>query len=206
MRSILQRFAVASFAGALMCISAEAQTPPPMVPAIDPARALTGGALVEALRRGGFVLYLRHARQAGPQDDGPCTHENLAAESPAQVKRVAEALNERRIPVGRVLASPFCRAVETAKLLGLGEPEITDDLRLGAPGTPEIHAARARRLAQVPPAGSNTLLVSHGHSSADVLERMQLDLLEIVVFHPEGDGKSTVVARIRTQDWETLPR
>lgn len=206
---MIPRHVLTAVFAAMLAAGASAQAPAPaaapvLLPAIDPAKALAGHALLEALRAGGFVLYVRHARQAGPQEEAPCTHPNLAADSEAQVKRVAARLKELHIPIGRVAASPLCRALETARLLGAGEPEITADLRFGAPDTPQIHAARAKRLAQAPPPGANTLLVSHGQASANLLERLQLDLLEFVVFRPDGRGGSDPVARIRVEDWEAL--
>ncbi len=208
---MFHRNVMAALFATMLAAGASAQGPAPpaadtpvLLPVVDPAKALEGPALVEALRKGGFVLFIRHARQAGPQEEAPCTHANLAPDSEAQVKRVAAGLTVLRIPVGLVLASPVCRALETARLLGLGEPEITQDLRLGTPDTPQVHAARAKRLAQAPPPGANTLLVSHGQGSLNPLERMQLELLEIVVFRPDGRGGSEPVARIRIEDWDRL--
>jgi phosphohistidine phosphatase SixA len=178
---------------------------PPRMPVIDPANALEGPALLSALRKGGLVLYARHAQQAGPQQEAPhCAAANLVPAGEAEARALGEALHRLAIPIGRVRSSPFCRAIETARLIGFGEPEIAAGLALAAPDTPELHAARARILAEAPPPGSNTLLVSHGHASAAETERMQLDLVEVIVYRADGRGGSKPIARIRLKEWEAL--
>jgi broad specificity phosphatase PhoE len=178
---------------------------PRRYPFVDPAKAVEATALVDALRKGGLVLYVRHAQQGGLQEEAPpCTARNLVAAGEAQAKALGEALHRLAIPIGTVRSSPYCRAIETTRLLGFGDPQIDAGLRLGAPDTPEIHAARAKVLAQAPAPGSNTLLVSHGHASALEAERMQLDLAEVIVYRPDGRGGAEPIARMRLQDWEGL--
>ena len=198
----------AAFLAALLLASAaQAQAPPPQprFPVVDAANALEGPALLAALRRGGFVLYVRHAQQGGPQQEAPsCTAKNLVPQGDAQAKALGEALHRLSIPIGRVRSSPFCRAIETARLLGFGEPELAAGLAIAAPDTPLLHAARAKILAEAPPPGSNTLLVSHGHAAASEADRMQLDLVEVIAFRPDGQGGAVPVARIRLRDWDEL--
>ena len=176
---------------------------PPPLPVIDPATALKGAALVAQLRAGGYVLYMRHGRQGGPQEEAPCTRPNLVPDGAEQAKRVGDALHALKIPVAAVRASRFCRAIETARLLGFGEPEMTEDLNFAIGDSP-LHAARRKRLAEAPPAGANFILVSHGHASANDADKLQLELAEIVVYRPDGRGASEPVARIRLEDWESL--
>jgi phosphohistidine phosphatase SixA len=187
----------------------QAQQPAPMAPTrppvVDPAKAIGGQALVAALRRGGFIVYVRHAQQGGPQQEAPpCTYANLLPQGEAQAKALGEALHRLAIPIGRVRSSQFCRAIETARLLGFGEPELVPGLAISAPDTPELHAARGKILAEAPPAGSNVLVVSHGHASRVEAERIQLDLLEVIVFRPDGRGHTEPVARVRLADWAAL--
>src|SRR5260221_11952296 len=125
MKTMFHRDVMTVLFAAMRAGGANAQGPAPpaadnpvLLPTIDPAKALAGTALVEALRKGGFVLFMRHARQGGPQEETPCTRANLAADSEAQVKRVAAGLSDLHIPIGRGFASPLCRAIETERLLG----------------------------------------------------------------------------------------
>ena len=193
--------AIAFFA-ALLFTSALAQP----VPAVDSAAALSGAALVQALRGGGFVLLMRHAQQGkrseqcGEQDPG------LTAEGEAQARKTGAAIRELRIPIGKVRTSRLCRAVETGRFLELGPLETTPDLNPGTRVDTEIHTARERLLAEFPKAGTNTLLVSHAHNSARDDQRVTYQLAEIIVFRPSGPGSATPVARIRLEDWDALPK
>src|ERR671918_563833 len=76
------------------------------------------------------------------------------------------ARRRHRMPVGTVLASPYARTRETAELaFGRDRVRVMRDLLNEAfPGTDDEELARRlRRLFTTrPPAGQNTVLVSHG--------------------------------------------
>ena len=196
---------------AILCLvvplAAQAQQPapaapaPPLLPMV--ANPLQGKALVDALRKGGYVLFMRHARQGGPQQPDVCDHKNLAPEGEAQARKVGAALRDLGIPIATVRSSPICRARETATLLALRPVELDDDLKPAAGPTP-LHAARKRLIAQAPPAGANVLFVSHGHSSAVEEEKVEYDHAEILVYRPDGRGDAQPVARIKLEDWDKL--
>jgi phosphohistidine phosphatase SixA len=83
-----------------------------------------GAALVERLRAGGHVLFFRHERTlAGTADRQPPDFSDCATQrglSPAGIesaRATGEALKALAIPIGVVLASPYCRNLETARLL-----------------------------------------------------------------------------------------
>lgn len=177
---------------------------PQALPLVDPAQELKGKALVDALRKGGHVLYMRHALQIVPTE-GPCVGSNLQPTGEAAAKAVGAAIRALNIPIGRVLSSEPCRNLDTAKLLDLGKVEVTIDLNPG--GSPpgfDHGAARTRRLAELPRAGTNTILVSHVHGSRNKSEWLHLELAEIIVFKPDGKDGSSPVARIRVEDWANL--
>jgi hypothetical protein len=80
-----------------------------------PAQELTGPDLVRALQQGGYVLYLRHATTSRDQPDADridldrCeTQRNLSDEGRRLARTIGETFTTLRIPVGRVLTSPFC--------------------------------------------------------------------------------------------------
>ena len=175
----------------------------PPLPLVPAATQLKGRALVEALRRGGYVLYMRHALQM-PATSDKCDAPSLRPEGEQQARTVGAALRELKIPVGRLRSSQVCRVRETAKMLGLGNYEITEDLNpAGAREGFDVGPARSRQLAELPPAGSNTLLVSHLHGSPDKAEWMHLELAEIIVFRPDG-SHALPVARVRVEGWQEL--
>ena len=196
----------------LICTSVVAQVvppPPPVVPIlplVDPATELKGAKLVDALRGGGYVLYMRHALQIPPTTE-KCDTSNLTPVGEEQARTVGAALRELKISIGSLRSSQPCRNRDTARLLGVGPYEITDDLNpAGLREGFDVSAARLRQLQEVPPRGTNTLLVSHVHGSLKKEEWMHLDLAEIIVYRPDGKGGTTPVARVRVEGWGELIR
>jgi phosphohistidine phosphatase SixA len=91
-----------------------------------------------ALRSGGHVLLIRHARAPGTFDPpefklGVCsTQRNLNDEGRAQAKRLGEFLREMQVPIGRVFSSEWCRCIETAQL-AFGNDKVTTQATLSSP-------------------------------------------------------------------------
>ncbi len=175
----------------------------PQHPAIDAASALAGDALVAALRTGGLVLYLRHTETGAITEQ--CEVSNLSAKGAAAARELGRQLKQSDVPIGRIRSSPVCRVQETARLTGMGEVELANELAqvAKAPIT-DLFAARTQVLATPPRPGTNTLLVSHMHGGVPPHQRMDLEFGEIIVFRPDGKGGSTPVARIRAEQWPSL--
>lgn len=172
-------------------------------PAIRPDAELKGAALLQALREGGHVLYLRHT-QTGTVTE-TCGPSNLTPAGERDARFIGEAIRALRIPIDRVLSSPVCRVLDSAKLLQLGEVTTTRDLSNVAVGDKfDLAAARAARLAEVPAKGANRMLVSHLHAGAAQEHWISLDFGDIIVFRPDGNGGSEARARIRADDWYDL--
>src|SRR5688572_16752586 len=79
--------------------------------------------IVERLREGGYVLYMRHASTDFSQDDARMTgyedcasQRNLTEEGREEARRIGTHVKRLGIPIGEVLASPYCRTMETARL------------------------------------------------------------------------------------------
>ena len=125
-----------------------------------------------------------------------------------QAKKVGDALKALKIPVERILTAQFCRTRDTGHLMGLGPIEVTEDInhQIGQRAGFDVNVARFKRLAEMPAAGTNTLLVSHTHGSPRVEERIMggIQEAEIVVYQPDGKGGSEPVARIPVPEWEML--
>ena len=99
------------------------------VPCAGPSRARADEAIWEALRAPGAVVVLRHSHAPGSFDppdarlDDCATQRNLDEAGRAQARRIGEAFRQHGITVGRVLASPRCRCLDTARLaFGKAEP------------------------------------------------------------------------------------
>jgi phosphohistidine phosphatase SixA len=178
-----------------------------------PVDALHGAALVSALRQGGFVLYLRHAStDFGQNDEGMTDFANCASQrnltdaGRAEARTIGAALRELRIPVGPAIASPFCRTMETARLV-FGDAAKPSRAVLGGPGTDDSgqRYAELRKLLSTPvPKGSNLAIASHGNPFRAVAGMPYLAEGEMAVIEPLGDGRFRIVARIAKTDWAAL--
>ena len=80
-------------------------------------------ALWAKLKAGGQVVLMRHAvttpgvgDPAGMRLDDCATQRNLTDEGRRHARRTGDAFRERGIVVERLLASPWCRCLETAQL------------------------------------------------------------------------------------------
>lgn len=215
-------YLVATFgAAAILCTSAFAQAPgqdvpsapiaptsvivptPGPLPIVDAAKELKGATLIAALRKGGFVLYMRHVEAGSPAET--CDQNSLSPAGTENARKVGVAIRELSIPIGVVRSSAPCRTHITATTLGLGPVEITEDLNPVAPRPGfDLGAARSARLNEVPPAGTNTILVSHLHGSRNKDEWLHLELGEIIVFRPVVGARAEPIARIPVAKWPRL--
>jgi broad specificity phosphatase PhoE len=169
--------------------------------------------LVARLREGGYVVFIRHAATQATQDDprpdldDPSTQRNLSDDGRDQARQLGRAIRRLRIPVGTVLASPYARTRETAELaFGRDRVRVTRDLLNEAfPGTDDEELARRlRRLfATRPPAGQNTVLVSHGFNLQEATG-LSVGEGESAIFTPGDPDRPSLVARITPQEWPTL--
>jgi phosphohistidine phosphatase SixA len=190
----------------------------PMPPLINPARELKGPALVAALKRGGYNLFMRHASATVGTDQDllkvaewwkDCSiQRNLSDMGKEQARKVGSRMQELKLPISKVMVSQFCRVRDTAALMGIGPVEMTEDLNhvIGQrPGT-DINALRFARLATAPPANTNVLMVSHTHGSPRNEERIMSGIqeAEIVVYLPDGKGGAEPIGRIASAEWDQL--
>ncbi len=179
---------------------------------LEPARAISDRALVRDLRQGGYVIYLCNAATepggaGGPENLGNREAQpNLSEEGRTQAAKIGEALRELEIPVGKVLSSPYFRALDTARL-AFGRAEPTGEL-LGLRKNrsvqhPQRQADLLRLLSTPPPKGTNTVLVSHA-SNAEEYAEIPLDEGEAAVLEPLGEGEFGFVARVTPEKWREL--
>jgi phosphohistidine phosphatase SixA len=168
-----------------------------------------GPGIVQQLQTGGFVLYLRHASTDFSQNDAKmtsyedCAHQrNLTDKGRAEARALGEQIRRLKIPIGEVLASPFCRTVETA-MLAFGKAKKMPEVRGGParPEDPKRYEALRKLLATAPGSNTNTVISSHGNPFHAVAGPPYLAEGEIAVIQPLGNGFK-VLARIAPGDWE----
>jgi len=176
--------------------------------------------LIGKLRQGGYVIVMRHGGTNRDQaDTDPLNLDNVAkqrqlSESGRDVARqVGAAWRKLGIPLGTVYTSRFNRAVETGKLIGGADVVATDDLAEGGlVVTPIENDRRAEALrkfaATPPPAGKNTLVVTHKPNILDAFGRDWFEVKEgeATVFKPDGAGHAAPVARVQAADWVKAAR
>ncbi len=175
---------------------------------------LAGAALLAALRDGGYVLYLRHTstdfgeNDARMTDYANCaTQRNLTEGGRAEARAIGAALKALAIPVGRVLASPYCRTLETGRLVfGTATPSPAVRGGPARPDNPDRYAELRALLGTPVPRGTNVAIASHGNPFDGVAGPPYLAEGEMAVVEPLGDGRFRIVARVRKDDWEALQR
>jgi len=177
-----------------------------------PPHAFGEDSLVEKLKAGGYVLYMRHTSTDFSRNDAnsrsyeDCANQrNLTDKGRAEAREVAAQIRRLAIPVGTVLASPFCRTMETARL-AFGKATPMNEVR-GGPlrsDDPKRYDGLRKLLSSPVPKGENLVIASHGNPFHAVAGPPYLAEGEIAVVRPEGDGKFGVVSRIRLEEWPKL--
>jgi phosphohistidine phosphatase SixA len=171
------------------------------------AQALEGSALVESLRDGGYVIAMRHASSPRSAPDPATTHpDNVNGERQLdEVGRqsaadMGQALRQLDIPVGEILSSPTFRAVQTARLLDLGEPETHTELDSRERDS-EWLASRLATVSQE----TNTIIVTHAPNLADAFgdEAAGMTDGEALILRPGSDG-TEVVGRVGIDEWRRM--
>lgn len=189
---------------------ATGQTTPAPVAEWKPV--LEGRALLDALRRGGYVIYLRHTSTDFGQNDeamttfADCTKQrNLTDQGRAEARAIGSSLRKLKVPVGTILASPFCRTVETARL-AFGEPQVSHAVR-GGPARPEaadryaeLRALLATQIAE----RTNTAISSHGNPFFAVAGPPYLAEGEAAIVEPQDGTRFRIVARVTKDAWPDL--
>jgi phosphohistidine phosphatase SixA len=171
--------------------------------------------LLPELRKGGYILYMRHPKTNPDQADTDPLHldnvkaqRQLSAEGRQQAKSMGEAFRAQKIPVEKVISSKFYRAYEAAKLLDVGEVTTTLDVSEGglvvSPNENERRTKALRQLlATPPPAGKNLIIVSHKPNLLDAAGQEFGNVGEggVVVFQALAEGKFKAVARVAPAEW-----
>ena len=177
------------------------------------ADSLTADALVSKLQEGGYVIYVRHAATDNRQKDANrknleiCeTQRNLSQLGKKQAMVIGSGFKSKKIPIGKIISSPWCRARHTAQL-AFGRAKINADL--GFSITMSIEDLKHRSdalnnlLAETPAAGTNTVLISHSSNLKEASGIWPRPEGAVLIFRPEiSNGKGYVyVGLIKPEYW-----
>ncbi len=147
--------------------------------------------LLDAVRTGKAFAIMRHALAPGYSDpagfdvDDCSTQRNLSEEGRSQARAIGETFRKAGITDTNVYSSAWCRCLETARLLGLGE--VTQLAPLNS-----FFEARARREAQT--SALKKWLRAYDGAKPLVLVSHQVNI-SALTGSPTSSGE-TIVARI----------
>jgi phosphohistidine phosphatase SixA len=157
-----------------------------------------------ALRQGGQVALMRHTLAPGGAGDPPgfklddcATQRNLSDEGRADARAVGALLRERGVAIDKVLSSPWCRCLDTARLLDLGPVEIapTFSNAFVLSDQRDELTAGARAVIGAWKGPGTLLVVTHG-ANVQALTGDSPESGEIVVVAADVDGTIREVGRI----------
>ncbi len=161
------------------------------------------------LKQGGYVILMRH----GPVDT--MTHStnpnaefencvgqsNLSPQGQQEATRTRRAFKKHLTPISSVLAGPYCRTQDTARI-AFGKVQVWDALDLQTTLPDEESAKRtaevAARIGEYK-GRKNLVLVTHRPN----IDALTLELIEpgtLLVLQPGGGSNFTVVGRIAVED------
>ena len=169
---------------------------------VSAAHAVADESVWARLREGGHVVLLRHAQAPGTGDpagfrvEDCATQRNLSAEGVAQAAAIGAAFRERKVPIGRVLSSRWCRALDTARAaFGRAEPEPALDSFFRESRRGPAQTERVRALIGATPKGAGNLVLVTHQVNITALTRLYPAEGELIVLSPRKGGFS-VVGRI----------
>lgn len=203
----------ALFGAVLGCLPLAALAQSATPSAIPSERALSadepgGKTLLERLRRGGLVVFFRHADTRGMPCDTTfqvgdrAGQRNLSEDGRAQSRLLGQRLQALNVPVAwPVLAGPVARARDTAELaFGVARVRVVDGLLADdyAGGKLDWVLGEHRRLFAEPvPARANRVLVGHRTPAIMVLGPAVAGAAfpegAALVLEPSADGSSPLL-------------
>lgn len=163
-----------------------------------------GDALLRQAAAGGHVLLMRHAIAPGTGDpagfrvDDCATQRNLDEAGRVQARRFGERMRAAGVAAPLVYASRWCRASETAALLGFGEPRHAPDALdsfFATRGKAQASTRALRNLIDSLPRDRPAILVTHQVNITGLTDVFPASGEAILLRRGAGDG-FTVVGRV----------
>ena len=175
-----------------------------MVPQLLHAQNTPRDSLLARLRQGGLALACRHAITDRTREDvrplnldDRASQRNLSADGERQARELGAAVRAARIPIGRVLSSPFFRTYESA-VLAFDSATKTDSL-YGAQGGAQLKLLLGRRVES----GRNDVFMTHTGVLMTAFRGMgvaQLAEGDCAIVEPAA-GTFTVIGKLSPSDW-----
>jgi len=192
-----------------MSVAAAAISLSPAALAADNA---TPEELTSQLRKGGLVIYVRHAStekdyadQVKADPSNCSTQRTLSEQGWREAELIGSSLSVLNVPVGTVYSSEYCRAWQTAKIaFGSYVKKAELNFEPAEDFTPEQMAAMKERvrpmLSSTPAAGTNTVIVGHDDPFEAATGIYPEPQGVAYVVRPK-DGGFDIVGKIAPKDW-----
>lgn len=177
------------------------------------------GTVLEELRQGGLVIFLRNGQAALggradvlaqlPAELRECEdpHNVLTDEARVTMREIGRDISRQGIPVGEVLSSPACRVVQSAwYAFGMAtmKPQLVDLWSIALEGNREASEIMLRRqLSTSPEDDTNRVIASHV-SNLRTVTNIELTHGEAAIFVPQDDESFSLLRRVTPDQWESL--
>jgi phosphohistidine phosphatase SixA len=170
--------------------------------------------LIEQVRQGGYVIYMRHGKtdtskpDQVPIDLADCASQRpLSAQGIEELHQIAANFKLLAIPYQPALVSPLCRAKQTAEIVFGAPVKIEVDIQYTAalttsqkqPIIKRTHALLSKPVAT----GTNRVLVAHGPNLVEMMKYFPPEG-SLVFFKPLGEQGFKYLATITPADWSSL--
>ena len=173
-------------------------------------------AIAAALKRGGYVLYMRHGRtrydqlelerdnrKNGRFDLANCeTQRQLSDFGRRELQVIGEQFRRARIPLDRIYTSRYCRAIQSAAFLVDGAvptEKLSNEAQVGL--DPANKPRTLAFFAEQPAAGKNHFMMAHGgifwEATGFVIQEAHAVLMD-------PTNLAVLVARIAPNDWPAI--
>lgn len=171
-------------------------------------------ALIEQIKQGGYVIYMRHGKtntripDQVPIDLNDCaTQRPLTDEGLAEVAQIGRWFKQLGIPYSAVYASPLCRAEQTARATFGDDVTIEINLQYTAALTTAekqpIIAKTYELLSSPVDKGTNRVLVAHGPNLVEMMRYFPPEG-SIVFYKPLADQGFEYLGTITPDHWPQL--
>lgn len=203
-----------AFSSPALAQVSSAQIPEPVIE--DGRLGSAYGPLIKRLQTERLVILFRHDRTLisglwdyEPFVAGSCDQQRgLSDAGRASARAIGIAMQLLRLPVRRVMASPYCRSIGSARMMFGGVHELRPEL-IGADGKERtletVRGEMLRLIANNRPENGLLALVGH-HSTIDAFTTRMLDEGDALVLHPGEDDTVEILAHIPAARWEEIAR
>jgi phosphohistidine phosphatase SixA len=122
---------------------------------------------------------------------------------------MGQALRELKIPIGEVFSSPTYRALETVRLAQFPAPHVVAELGDGGQSMQATTGAQSawleKKVTELPQ-GTNAILVTHFPNMSRAFPQWTSGLAdgEALVFGSDGNGRTTLLARVMMEEWPKM--